>query len=442
MTCVRERAPERVHMVARRCGEHDAHPAREGSPRRTRSRSTRTRPRSRTGTRELDRLEGEVKRCDRARSATRSVTWSNSSSVEHALVPRGDPRERVVRTMDASLRQRARWRSPATGSPAGSGRMRPHWPARLIELAGRWRSRITESHVHFPTWAAARRLIRSRGHLGRGRGPRMRPGVGDVKPGRWFRAQGFREPTAGAADQGVLDAVTGDVPAAVISKNFHAIWLNSAGNREDRRRPAQVRCPRRRGRARPGTGEPTGLIREGSAWRFKEDISIFGRGYGRAPRGVEGRVLARRHRDPRQGRLDPGDPATVAGARARRRAAVQVWQSIPHQRLDGSPPPASSPCWGALRLGYLEVFITDAGSQTALMTDGSCVACPAARSLRASSAVRRRALAVACTRSTSPTRTRRRVRPDTRRLAAAGPRHRIELQCLLPRTSAASPTSV
>src|SRR4029453_12318747 len=65
----------------------------------------------------------------------------------------------------------------------------------VVDLGGRCViPGITESHVHFPTWAAARRLIR----LEEATSPedaaeRMRPGVAGVKPGRWFRAQGFRE---------------------------------------------------------------------------------------------------------------------------------------------------------------------------------------------------------------------------------------------------------
>ena len=59
----------------------------------------------------------------------------------------------------------------------------------------------------------------------------MASAVGDVPSGRWLRGLGWRsgewspaaEPTKEA-----LDAVTGDVPAALMSKDYHSLWLNSA----------------------------------------------------------------------------------------------------------------------------------------------------------------------------------------------------------------------
>ena len=179
----------------------------------------------------------------------------------------------VVRTMDASL--------PATGALAIAGDriaggVGTHETALaspdVVDLGGRCViPGITESHVHFPTWAAARRLIRlEEATSAEDAAGRMRPGVGDVKPGRWFRAQGFRETNwPELPTREVLDAVTGDVPAAVISKDFHAIWLNSAGI-------ARTGGDLRRYAVHGGVvelgpdGEPTGLIREESAWRFKE----------------------------------------------------------------------------------------------------------------------------------------------------------------------------
>ena len=145
----------------------------------------------------------------------------------------------------------------------------------------------------------------------------MRPGVGAVKPDRWFRAQGFRETNwPSLPTKEILDAVTGDVPAAVISKDFHGIWLNSAGIAQDRRRPAPLRRPGRRRRARRGrraerpAARGVGVALQGGPPR------VLRRGVpGGAARGVEDRLLPRGHRDPRQGRLDPRDPAALAGAR-------------------------------------------------------------------------------------------------------------------------------
>ena len=60
--------------------------------------------------------------------------------------------------------------------------------------------------------------------------------------GTWIRGTGWRDaawpeaPTAAA-----LDTVTGDTPAALWSKDYHSLWLNSAGARTGRQ--ATWRCP-------------------------------------------------------------------------------------------------------------------------------------------------------------------------------------------------------
>ena len=189
----------------------------------------------------------------------------------------------------------------------------------VVDLGGRCViPGITDSHTHFPTWATALRLIRlEEATSAEDAAERMRPGVGAVKPDRWFRAQGFRETNwPSLPTKEILDAVTGDVPAAVISKDFHAIWLNSAGIAQDRRRPAPLRRPGRRRRARRGRRahrpDPrgVGVALQGGPPR------VLGRGVpGGAARGLEARLLPRGHGDPRQGRLDPRDPAALAGAR-------------------------------------------------------------------------------------------------------------------------------
>ena len=55
--------------------------------------------------------------------------------------------------------------------------------------------------------------------------------VGTLEPGRWLRGRGWRsgdwspavEPTRQA-----LDEVTGDTPAALMARDYHSLWLNSA----------------------------------------------------------------------------------------------------------------------------------------------------------------------------------------------------------------------
>src|SRR5205823_5350460 len=91
---------------------------------------------------------------------------------------------------------------------------------------------------------------------------------------RWLRAYGWRsadwqpqsEPT-----RHDLDAVTGDTPAALIAKDYHSLWLNTAalsragGDLEVAGGVVE----------RDAAGEPTGVLREESAWRFKERYMVW-----------------------------------------------------------------------------------------------------------------------------------------------------------------------
>src|SRR4029077_13988806 len=63
-----------------------------------------------------------------------------------------------------------------------------------------------------------------------------------------------------------LDAVTGTTPAALWSRDHHSLWLNSAALARaggDLDVPGGVV-------ERDGAGAPTGVLREESAWRFRE----------------------------------------------------------------------------------------------------------------------------------------------------------------------------
>ncbi len=90
------------------------------------------------------------------------------------------------------------------------------------------------SHVHFATWALAQTEVNLDGCASLGEAvARIRAG-GLPGDGRWLRGYGWRsgdwtdgrEPT-----RHDLDAITGDVPAALIAKDYHSLWLNSAATR-------------------------------------------------------------------------------------------------------------------------------------------------------------------------------------------------------------------
>ena len=74
---------------------------------------------------------------------------------------------------------------------------------------------FSDAHVHFPSWALAR----------------VEDAVATAEPGRWLRGRGWRsgdwspevEPTRQA-----LDTVTGDIPTALMARDYHSLWVNSA----------------------------------------------------------------------------------------------------------------------------------------------------------------------------------------------------------------------
>jgi predicted amidohydrolase YtcJ len=286
----------------------------------------------------------------------------------------------VVRTLDTSLPTAA---ALAIAGDRVAGGVGTHETAlatpEVVDLRGRCAiPGITDSHVHFPTWAAARRVIRlEEASSAQDAAARIAPGVAGVPPGRWFRAQGFREtnwPEPPTKD--VLDAVTGDTPAVVISKDFHAIWLNSAGIARTGGDLRRYDVPGGVVELGPD-GEPTGLIREESAWRFKEEhLELTDEEYLEAMR--EGLKVAASRGVTAIHDKDGWIPAIPRLWQELVRddaLPVRVWQSVPHENVDRlAEVGLASGLGDRVRLGYLKVFMDGTlGSRTALMTDGSGV---------------------------------------------------------------------
>src|SRR3954469_20083601 len=102
-----------------------------------------------------------------------------------------------------------------------------------VELGGGWvLPGFRDSHVHFPTWAVAQRHVRLEGTVTLDEAlERIAAAAADVRPGGGLRGAGWRsgdwsppaEPTKEA-----LDRVTGDTPAALMARDYHSLWLNSA----------------------------------------------------------------------------------------------------------------------------------------------------------------------------------------------------------------------
>jgi predicted amidohydrolase YtcJ len=236
---------------------------------------------------------------------------------------------------------------------------------------------LNDAHVHFPSWAAAQREVRLEGaeSLDEALG-RVADAVSSVQSGRWLRGRGWRsgdwepavEPTREA-----LDAVTGDTPTALMARDYHSLWLNSA---------ALARADG--DLAVPGGvveldehGEPTGVLREESAWLFRDrhllpgdDEFVEAMRSGLKLAAARG-VTAVHDKD---GWL--GAPRFWRRLEAEGSLTLRVWQSLPADHVDKLDELALPGGIGSdlLRLGYLKVFMDGTlGSQTARLLDGSGV---------------------------------------------------------------------
>jgi predicted amidohydrolase YtcJ len=282
----------------------------------------------------------------------------------------------VIRTLDPALPEA---RALAIAGERIAGGVGVHETAlaspEVVDLGGRCVvPGFTDSHVHFPTWAVAQHEVALDGCRSLEEAL-ARIGSSDA-PGAWLRGYGWRsgewserrEPTR--AD---LDAITGLRPAALISKDYHSLWLNSAaltvagGDLDVEGGVVE----------RDASGEPTGVLREESAWRFKdrylkipddEYVDAMRRGVKLASsRGV----TCVNDKDGWLGAAGLWQRLHDEGA-----LPLRVWQSVPADQLPelralslrsglGSP---------LLRIGYLKVFMDGTlGSQTAWMLDGSGV---------------------------------------------------------------------
>jgi predicted amidohydrolase YtcJ len=247
----------------------------------------------------------------------------------------------------------------------------------VIDLGGRVVvPGFTDAHVHFPTWALAQGEVKLDGCASLEEALARLRAAPQPAEGRWLRGYGWRsgdwhphrEPT-----RQDLDSITGDVPAAMIAKDYHSIWLNSSalalagGDLEVEGGVVE----------RDASGEPTGVLREESAWRFKERYMIWpDEEYLDAMRsGVrlanERGVTAVHDKDGWLGALRLWRQLEERGS-----LSLRVWQSIPYEKLDDAASIGMRSGMGSpyLRLGYLKVFMDGTlGSQTAWMLDGSGV---------------------------------------------------------------------
>ena len=285
----------------------------------------------------------------------------------------------VVRTLDPSL-PLARALAIAGGLVAGGVGVHETALAspETVDLGGRCvLPGFTDSHVHFPTWAVAQHEVGLDGCASLDEAlARVAAAAAALPEGRALRGYGWRSGDwPGGVDPAKedLDAITGSRPAALIAKDYHSLWLNSAalglagGDLDVKGGVVE----------RDAGGEPTGVLREESAWRFEDRyLRIPDDEYVEAMRaGVKlahtRGVTCVHDKDGWLGaaglwqRLDEHGGLTL-----------RVWQSVPYDKLPelrslGLRSGIGSPM---LRIGYLKVFMDGTlGSQTAWMLDGSGV---------------------------------------------------------------------
>jgi predicted amidohydrolase YtcJ len=283
----------------------------------------------------------------------------------------------VIRTMDPSL-PTARALAIAGGSLAGGVGVHETALAspETVNLGGRCvLPAFTDSHVHFPTWSLAQRQVKLDGCRSLEEAlERVREA--EVAPGRWLRGYGWRDgdwTPRTAPTKETLDAVTGETPALLISKDYHSVWLNSAalaaaGGDLDVEGGVVERDEQ---------GEATGVLREESAWRFRDRYVVTTQDeWVEATRAgvrlANSRGVGAIH--DKDGWL--GAPGIFQRLRDEGNLSLRVWGSIPHESIGHARELALRSGFGDewLRIGYLKCFMDGTlGSQTARLTDGSGV---------------------------------------------------------------------
>jgi predicted amidohydrolase YtcJ len=285
----------------------------------------------------------------------------------------------AIRTMDASLPVA---RALAIAGEWVAGGVGTHETALAspdrVDLGGRCvMPGFNDAHVHFPSWALAQREVRLEDTSSLDETiRRVAEAVGSVEPGRWLRGRGWRsgdwspavEPTRQA-----LDAVTGETPTALTARDYHSLWLNSAalaladGDLAVDGGVVEV----------DGDGQPTGVLREESAWRFRDRYLL-----GTDDEFVDAMRVGLRIAASRGVTAVHDKDGWLGAPRFWQRIAdesglsLRVWQSLPYDFVGRLEEIGLRAGLGddRLRIGYLKAFMDGTlGSQTARMLDGSGV---------------------------------------------------------------------
>jgi len=280
----------------------------------------------------------------------------------------------VVRTMDSALPVARALAIAGDRIAGGVGTHERALPSpEVVDLGGRCvLPGFTDSHVHFPTWSVAQRDVKLDGAASLAEAlERVRS---HATTGDWVRGTGWRSPEwETQPTKQALDEVTGAAPAALWSKDYHSLWLNSAALAlagDDLEVEGGVV-------ERDDAGELTGILREESAWQFRarfgavlDDEWVDATRDGLRLAASRG-VVAVHDKD---GWL--GAPRIFQRIADQEGLSLRVWQSVPYERLEELEALTFHSRLGDehLRVGYLKVFMDGTlGSQTAWMLDGTGV---------------------------------------------------------------------
>ena len=285
----------------------------------------------------------------------------------------------VIRTLDPSMPSA---RALAIAGHRIAGGVGVHETAlaspEVVDLGGRCvLPGFNDAHVHFPTWALAQRQIRLEGTSSLDDAlARVADAMRTAEPGRWLRGHGWRSGDWSPAEEPTkeaLDRVTGDTPTALMARDYHSLWLNSAAlahaNGDLDVAGGVVE--------RDASGDPTGVLREECAWHFRDahvrptdDEMVEASRAGIKLANSRG-VTAVHDKDGWLGALGVFQRLQDEGS-----LSLRVWESHPKDELDTL---LALPLHGAfgngfLRLGYVKAFMDGTlGSQTARMLDGTGV---------------------------------------------------------------------
>jgi hypothetical protein len=282
----------------------------------------------------------------------------------------------LIRTIDAQIPTQ---RALAIAGERIAGGVGVHETAlaspEVVDLGGRVvLPGFNDAHVHFPSWALARRQVGLEDCASLEE-TLVRIAGAEWQPGSILRGHGWRGGTW-SGDQPTkarLDEVTGPAPAAMVAKDRHSLWLNSAalalagGDLEVEGGVVE----------RDEHGEPTGVLREEAAWRFQarhlapsDDEYVDAMRHGLKVAASRG-VTAVHDKDGGLGALGLWQRLSADGG-----LSLRVWQSVPPDQLEAFAGIGLRSGFGSplLRVGYVKAFMDGTlGSQTALMLDGSGV---------------------------------------------------------------------